>query len=116
MSEKKKPVKKTVVVSTKQEAKGKKERLKPTSSRSKSASRQTQSGFPLLFNWENYKFILIGVGVIILGMLLMIGGEMPSPDVWEDERIYSFRRTVIAPALIIIGFGIEVYAIFKPSR
>ena len=118
MTDKKKPVKKTVVV-TKQDPKGKKEKLKPTASRSrsktssKSGTRSGASRYPMLFDSSNYKWILIGLGVIALGMLLMLGGSMPSPDVWDESLIYSFRRTVIAPLLIIVGFGIEVYAIFK---
>jgi len=38
---------------------------------------------------------------------------MPSPDVWEPQRIYSFRRTVLAPIFILAGLGTEIYAIFK---
>ncbi|MEL6123892.1 MAG: DUF3098 domain-containing protein [Bacteroidota bacterium] len=38
---------------------------------------------------------------------------MPSPDVWEDDRIYSFRRITLAPIVILTGLAIEVYAIFK---
>lgn len=67
----------------------------------------------LLFNWTNYKFILIGIAFMVLGFILMAGGHMPSKDVWDDSLIYSFRRTVLAPILILIGLGIEAYAIFK---
>jgi hypothetical protein len=38
---------------------------------------------------------------------------MPSPDEWEPERIYSFRRTVLAPIVILAGLAVEIYAIFK---
>jgi hypothetical protein len=38
---------------------------------------------------------------------------MPSPDVWDDSIIYSFRRTVLAPIVIIIGLVVEIFAIFK---
>jgi len=114
MSDKNKPAKKRVVV-TKQEETGKKEKLKPTSSRARSSSKPSISKYPLLFGWENYKWILIGIGFIGLGMILMLGGSMPSPDVWDPDLIYSFRRTVLAPFLIVIGFLIEVYAIFKTS-
>ena len=43
----------------------------------------------------------------------MVGGAMPSPDVWDENLIYGFRRTVLAPFIILVGFVIEVYAIFK---
>ena len=55
----------------------------------------------------------IGFGLIALGMLLMSGGAMPSPDVWDESIIYSFRRTVLAPFLMLAGLVVEVYAIFK---
>lgn len=55
----------------------------------------------------------IGFGVLMLGMFLMMGGSMPSDDVWEPGRIYSFTRTVIAPVFILAGLIIEIYAIFK---
>lgn len=54
-----------------------------------------------------------GAGLVILGMILMLGGSMPSPDVWDDSIIYSFRRTVLAPIVILAGLGVEIYAIFK---
>jgi hypothetical protein len=42
----------------------------------------------------------------------MSGGAMPSPDVWDESIIYSPMRIVVAPILILIGLGVEVYAIF----
>ena len=56
--------------------------------------------------------MLIGLALIGLGMLLMSGGSMPSPDVWDEDIIYSTRRTLIAPILILIGLGLQLYAIF----
>ena len=92
--------KKKIVVKTK---------IKPTVSRK---SVKTPSS-EMTFGSENFKWMLIGIAVILLGMFLMSGGSMPSPDVWEDDRIYSFRRITLAPIVILIGLGIEVYAIFK---
>ncbi len=56
---------------------------------------------------------LIGVALIALGMLLMLGGAMPSPDVWDESLIYSTRRMVVAPILIIAGLILQAVAIFK---
>lgn len=74
---------------------------------------QDKSSDDLLFHSVNYKLILLGMAVMALGYLLMAGGHMPSPDVWDEDIIYSFRRITLAPIVILIGLGIEVYAIFK---
>jgi hypothetical protein len=63
-----------------------------------------------IFEAKNYKFMLIGVAFIAVGFILMMGGGSDDPTVFNPE-IYSWRRIRLAPALILIGFGIEVYAI-----
>ncbi|GEQ84588.1 hypothetical protein ULMS_00960 [Patiriisocius marinistellae] len=63
-----------------------------------------------MFERKNYKFMLIGVAFIALGFILMSGGGSDDPNVFNPE-IYNWRRIRLAPALILIGFGIEVYAI-----
>jgi hypothetical protein len=68
---------------------------------------------PLLFDKSNYAWMALGAGLIVIGMFLMSGGDMPSPEVWDDDIIYSGRRTILAPIVILSGLGIEIYAIFK---
>jgi hypothetical protein len=63
-----------------------------------------------IFRRKNYKFMLIGVAFIVLGFILMAGGGSDDPNVFNPE-IYSWRRIRLAPALILIGFAIEIYAI-----
>ncbi len=65
-----------------------------------------------LFEKVNYKFLLIGIGVIALGFILMAGGGSDNPKEWNDA-IFSFRRIRLAPALVLAGFGIIIYAILK---
>ena len=83
-----------------------------SSNANRMAQRQTDN---LLFGRENYKWMLIGFGVMILGFILMSGGAMPDPNTWDPNLIYSFRRITVAPILILLGIGIEIYAIFKPK-
>jgi hypothetical protein len=66
-----------------------------------------------LFEKVNYKFLLIGIGVIALGFILMAGGGSDDPNVFNEEALFSFRRIRLAPSLVLIGFGIIVYAILK---
>ena len=72
---------------------------------------QAESSF--VFHKTNYKIMLAGLAFIALGFILMAGGGSENPEVFKPE-IYSWRRIRLAPALILIGFGLEVYAILKP--
>tara|TARA_B100000927_G_scaffold87372_1_gene70430 strand:- start:1429 stop:1659 length:231 start_codon:yes stop_codon:yes gene_type:complete len=68
-----------------------------------------------LFNKFNYKFLVIGILFILVGFLLMLGGGSDDPNIFSKE-VYSFQRIRIAPVLILIGFGIQVYAILKGPK
>ena len=69
-----------------------------------------------LFGKENFKWMLIGVGVLILGFLLMAGGGSEDPNVFNADEVYSTRRITIAPIIILIGLAIEIYAIFRQPK
>jgi Protein of unknown function (DUF3098) len=70
---------------------------------------------PLIFGKTNYIWMGAGAGLIALGMILMAGGAMPSPDVWDESLIYSPMRITVAPICIIAGLIVEVFAIFKKN-
>ncbi|MDT7832631.1 DUF3098 domain-containing protein [Flavobacteriaceae bacterium S356] len=63
-----------------------------------------------LFGKKNYLFMFIGIAVIAIGFILMAGGGSDDPEVF-NEAIYSWRRIRLAPTLVIVGLGIEIYAI-----
>jgi hypothetical protein len=63
-----------------------------------------------IFQKKNYLFMFIGLGFIVLGFILMSGGGSDDPNVFSPD-IYNFRRIRLAPTLVLIGLGIEVYAI-----
>lgn len=65
-----------------------------------------------LFGRKNFMLMLIGIGVILLGYLLMSGGASTDPNVYNEAVIYGFQRTVLGPLVCLIGFGIEIAAIF----
>jgi len=67
-----------------------------------------------LFGKKNYTLMGIGAIVIALGYVLMSGGASPSPEVFNEE-MFSTLRIRVAPLLVIIGFGIEVWAILAKS-
>jgi hypothetical protein len=63
-----------------------------------------------IFGKKNYKWMFIGLGSIALGFILMSGGGSDDPNIFNPE-IFSWRRIRLAPTLVIIGFGIQIYAI-----
>lgn len=125
MSKKKNSSKKKIVVTPKQQTgkrvvtnqqeTKKQSKLAPTASkiRASTSTGGAKGSVEFIFDKKNYYLMLGGIALMALGFILMLGGNMPSPDVWEPERIYSFRRVTLAPMLILAGLGLEVYAIFK---
>lgn len=73
----------------------------------------SQNSFDSLFTKENYRWMFIGALVIIIGLLLMAGGKNTDPNTFDYNVVYSFRRVTLAPIVIVAGFLIEIYAIFK---
>ncbi len=68
----------------------------------------------MLFKQKNFYYIFGGLVVMAFGFVLMSGGQAnPSPDVFDADSLYSFRRVFIAPLVILIGLGLNIYAIFK---
>ena len=68
-----------------------------------------------LFDTINYKILWVGLAVIALGFLLMSGGGSEDPAVFNEE-IFSFRRIRLAPAVVLLGFGITIYSIIKNPK
>ncbi|MBP8916993.1 MAG: DUF3098 domain-containing protein [Chitinophagales bacterium] len=65
---------------------------------------------------ENYYLIILGLVVIIIGFILMSGGKWTDPNVFPEAEVYSTRRITIAPIVVIVGFAIEIYAVFHRSK
>lgn len=63
-----------------------------------------------IFQKRNYMFMFVGIAFITLGFILMSGGGSDDPNVFNED-IFNFRRIRLAPTLVLIGLGIEVYAI-----
>ena len=82
----------------------------------KTVKKQNQPKEEMVFSWDNYKWMLIGVGVIVLGFLLMAGGGSNDPNVFNYEEIFSWRRISLAPVVVLVGFGLVGYSIFKKQR
>ena len=71
---------------------------------------------PSLFSKDNYIWMLGGIALMAIGMFLMAGGKSNDPNQFHPEQVYSNTRITIAPILILIGFGIEIFAIFRKPK
>jgi hypothetical protein len=76
------------------------------------ASRQYQP----LFGKENYRWMLVGIIIMALGLILMAGGKSKDPNVFDPKQVYSFTRITLAPILVLLGLSLEIVAIFKKSK
>jgi len=78
--------------------------------------RKEASKSEFIFGKQNYKWFFIGLAFITIGFILMAGGGSDDPNVWNPD-VFSWRRIRLAPTLVLIGFGIQVYAILsKPNK
>lgn len=71
----------------------------------------------LLFSSINYKLMTLSLAVILIGYVVMIGGNNDTPGgKFPYEEIYSAQRIIISPIIILSGFGIALYAILKSKK
>lgn len=78
------------------------------------SERQNQEPIEMLFKRQNFYFVFAGLVIMAIGFILMSGAVAnPTPDVFDKDSLYSFRRVFIAPFVILIGLGLNIYAIFK---
>jgi len=69
------------------------------------------------FQKENYKWLIIGLIINVIGFTLMIGGGSDDPTKFNADELFSPVRLTVAPILIIAGYVIIIYAIMKkPSK
>lgn len=59
---------------------------------------------------KGLKYLLVGLIVMVAGYILMMGGGIKDPQVFNWD-MFDFRRMVAAPIVIILGIIIEVVAI-----
>ena len=59
---------------------------------------------------KGLKYLLVGLVVMVAGYILMMGGGISDPQVFNWD-MFDFRRMVAAPVVIILGIIIEIVAI-----
>ena len=68
-----------------------------------------------IFKKRNYKIMILGLIIIAVGFILMSGGGSEDPNIFSTD-IYNFRRIRLAPILVLLGFGIQIYAILSTKE
>ncbi len=64
-----------------------------------------------LFSRTNFYIMIAGLIFITIGFFLMVGGGSEDPSVF-NEAIFNSRRLSVAPILLLIGYGMQIVAIF----
>jgi hypothetical protein len=67
-----------------------------------------------IFKKRNYKIMILGLIIIAVGFILMSGGGSQDPNIFSPD-IYNFRRIRLAPTLVLLGLGIQIYAILSTT-
>ena len=68
-----------------------------------------------LFGKRNFKFLLFSLAVIATGFVIMSGGGSEDPNEFNHE-IFSFSRIRLAPSIVLLGFGLAIYAILTSQK
>lgn len=69
--------------------------------------------FPL--TWANYKIMIAGIALLIIGYALMAGGGSDNPNEFNDA-VFSFRRITLAPIVVLLGYGVIFFSILKKTE
>ncbi|MEG1910010.1 MAG: DUF3098 domain-containing protein [Bacteroidales bacterium] len=71
--------------------------------------------FDFAFGKINYILMISGLIILAIGYMLMVGGEAKSFTEF-NESLFDFRRLVLAPLILLIGFAVEIVAIMKRPK
>jgi ABC-type Fe3+ transport system permease subunit len=75
-----------------------------TTTPARPAARSAERGpVHLIFDRSNYQLLIISIVVVAFGFILMSG----------KTDIYGTTKTVIAPMVVLAGFALGFFAIFK---
>jgi hypothetical protein len=69
----------------------------------------------LVFGKGNFVLLAASVAIILIGFILVSGGQT-TEETGFDPAIFNNRRLLLAPVVIMSGFGLLVYAILKKPK
>ena len=59
--------------------------------------------------------ILVGLGLMLLGFILLSGGGIKDPQVFNYD-MFNFRRLVLAPIVLVAGIVSIVMALIRKAK
>lgn len=65
---------------------------------------------------ENFRIILAGVILLVLGFILMSGGASKDPNVFEYQEVFSPLRITVAPLICLVGYLVVMVGILKTPK
>jgi uncharacterized membrane protein len=68
------------------------------------------------FNPKNYKLLITGLIINVLGFILMIGGGSADPNSFNADELFSPIRITLAPFFIVLGYVVIFYSIMKKDK
>jgi hypothetical protein len=77
------------------------------------SNKENKSDFA--FGKENYRIMIVGVVLVVVGFILMVGGGSDDPAVFNPE-IFSPRRITVAPIVVLTGFVVVLVSIMKKPK
>lgn len=67
----------------------------------------------LLFNKKKLVVLLAGCLMVVLGFILMSGGNATSYNEFNEEEIFSKVRITYAPIMVMLGYAVCIVGILK---
>lgn len=65
--------------------------------------------------WRSLKLLLVGFLLMVLGYILLCGGGVKDPEVFNYD-MFDFRRLVAAPVAIVAGIVVIIVAIMRKGK
>lgn len=76
----------------------------------------SQNKEKFVFGPANYRLIIGGFVLTLIGFLLMIGGGSENPNDFNGDELFSPVRITVAPLLVIAGYAVVIYGIMKKKK
>ena len=67
----------------------------------------------LLLSKNQYLLLSLSLILIVGGFSLMSGGALQDPKIFDESALFSFRRTKLASFIVVFGYGLIYFVIFK---